>query len=143
SVTNYMKSLGIQKPIHIGETGWASFSNELYGNKGSKATDEYKEALYYKHMRKWTTDTKISCFYFEAFDEHWKDAQNPGGSENHFGLFTIDGKAKYALWDLVDNGNFKGLKRGENLISKTYKGNRDSLLLEVHIPPTKQNKNSL
>jgi hypothetical protein len=99
--------------------------------------------LYYKHMRKWTTDTKISCFYFEAFDEHWKDAQNPGGSENHFGLFTINGKAKYALWDLVDNGNFKGLKRGENLISKTYKGNRDSLLLEVHIPPTKQNKNSL
>ena len=55
----------------------------------------------------------------------------------------INGKAKYALWDLVDNGNFKGLKRGENLISKTYKGNRDSLLLEVHIPPTKQNKNSL
>ena len=47
SVANYVKSLGIKKPIHIGETGWASFSNGLYGNKGSKATDEYKEALYY------------------------------------------------------------------------------------------------
>ena len=143
SVANYVKSLGIDKPIHIGETGWASFSNELYGNKGSKATDEYKEALFYKHMREWTTEVGMSCFYFEAFDEHWKDAQNPGGSENHFGLFTIDGKAKYALWDLVDNENFKGLKRGEHLISKTYNGKKDSLLLEVHIPPAKQNKNSL
>ena len=91
SVANYVNSLGIKKPIHIGETGWASFSNGFYGNKGSKATDEYKEALFYRHMREWTTKTGISCFYFEAFDEIWKDAPNPGGSENHFGLFTIDG----------------------------------------------------
>tara|TARA_B100000787_G_scaffold29375_3_gene19611 strand:+ start:43402 stop:44637 length:1236 start_codon:yes stop_codon:yes gene_type:complete len=143
SVANYMKSLGVNKPIHIGESGWASFSNQLYGNNGSKATDEYKEALFYKHMREWTDLAGMSCFYFEAFDEQWKDAQNPGGSENHFGLFTIDGKAKYALWDLVDNGSFKGLKRGEHLVSKTYNGKKDSLLLEVHIPPAKQNKNSL
>ena len=143
SVVNYVKSLGIKKPIHIGETGWASFSNELYGNKGSKATDEYKEALFYKHMRKWTAETGISCFYFEAFDEIWKDAPNPGGSENHFGLFTIDGKAKYALWDLVDDGVFKGLGRGKNPITKTYNGNKDSLLLEVHVPPFKKNNTTL
>ena len=30
SVKNYMKSLGINKPIHIGETGWASISKDLY-----------------------------------------------------------------------------------------------------------------
>ena len=24
SVANYMKSLGVNKPIHIGETGWAT-----------------------------------------------------------------------------------------------------------------------
>ena len=29
SVANYMKSLGVKKPIHIGETGWATFSNGL------------------------------------------------------------------------------------------------------------------
>lgn len=138
SVVNYVKSLGVNKPIHIGETGWASVSNGYYGNKGSKATDEYKEALYYKHMREWTNKAGISCFYFEAFDEHWKDAKNPRGSENHFGLFTINGKAKYALWDFVDNGVFKGLKRGKNSIIKTYNGNKDSLLLEVHIPAIKQ-----
>ncbi len=143
SVANYVKSLGIKKPIHIGETGWASFSNGLYGNKGSKATDEYKEALFYKHMREWTAKAGISCFYFEAFDEVWKDAPNPKGSENHFGLFTIDGKAKYALWDLVDEGVFDGLGRNKNSITKTYNGNKDSLLLEVHVPPFKKNNPTL
>jgi len=143
SVANYVKSLGIKKPIHIGETGWASFSNGLYGNKGSKATDEYKEALFYEHMREWTAKAGISCFYFEAFDEVWKDAPNPKGSENHFGLFTIDGKAKYALWDLVDEGIFDGLGRNKNSITKTYNGNKDSLLLEVHVPPFKKNNTTL
>ena len=143
SVANYVNSLGIKKPIHIGETGWATFSNGLYGNKGSKATDEYKEALFYRHMREWTTKNGISCFYFEAFDEIWKDAPNPGGSENHFGLLTIDGKAKYALWDLVDKGVFDGLARNKKTITKTYNGNKDSLLLEVHVPPFKKNNITL
>ena len=124
-VANYVKSLGIKKPIHIGETGWASFSNGLYGNK------------------EWTAKAGISCFYFEAFDEVWKDAPNPKGSENHFGLFTIDGKAKYALWDLVDEGVFDGLGRNKNSITKTYNGNKDSLLLEVHVPPFKKNNTTL
>jgi len=135
SVYNYMKSLGVNKPIHIGETGWASFSNGHYGNDGSKATDEYKEALYYNHMRDWTNKNNMSCFYFEAFDEVWKDAQNENGSENHFGLFTINGEAKHALWNLVDKGNFEGLTRNGNPIKKTYNGNKENLLNEIKTPP--------
>jgi exo-beta-1,3-glucanase (GH17 family) len=138
SVKSYMESLGVKKPIHIGETGWASFSNGHYGTKGSKATDEYKAAVFYNHMREWTNQEGMSCFYFEAFDEIWKDAENPGGSENHFGLFTIDGKAKFALWNLVDQGVFKGLSRNGNPITKTYKGNKENLLLEVQLPPVKK-----
>lgn len=137
AVKKYMQSLDVEKPIHIGETGWASFSNELYGNTGSKATDEYKSGIFYQKMRKWTDANKIACFYFEAFDEIWKDAANPGGSENHFGLFTIDGKAKWAIWDLVDKGIFKNLKRDENTIQKTYEGNLQKLLKEVDAPPQK------
>ncbi len=133
----YVNSLGADKPIHIGETGWASYSNGHYGPEGSKATDEYKEALYYHLIREWTNDQGISCFYFEAFDETWKDAQNPGGSENHFGLFTIDGKAKYALWDLVDQGVFEGLNRNGKPISKTYDGNKEALLKDVMVPAVK------
>jgi len=138
SVVAYMRSLGVDKPVHIGETGWASFSNGHYGDDGSKATDEYKEALFYNQMRAWTNAQGISCFYFEAFNEPWKDAANQGGSENHFGLITVDGKAKYALWEAVDQGIFEGLTRGGNPITKTYNGNLEALMEDVKLPPTKE-----
>lgn len=133
SVNKYMQSIGIHKPIHIGETGWASNSDGIYGKDGSRACDEYKSAKYYELMRAWTKKEKISCFYFEAFDEHWKDAQNPNGSENHFGLFTIDGKAKYALWKKVDQGVFNNLNRDGNSIVKTYDGKKEKLLNDLEI----------
>jgi len=136
SVTNYMKSLGVNKPIHIGETGWATISSGHYGENGSRATDEYKQGLYYKLMRDWTNKAGITCFYFEAFNEQWKDAHNSKGSENHFGLFTIDGKAKYPIWDLVDKGIFNGLTRKGNSITKTYGGNKEALLKDVLVPPS-------
>jgi len=135
SVVSYMRSQGINKPVHIGETGWASVTNGWYGAEGSRATDEYKQASYYKHMREWTDKAGISCFYFEAFNEQWKDAHNPVGSENHFGLFKLNGEAKYAIWDLVDKGVFKGLTRDGNPITKTYSGNKDKLMEEVLPPP--------
>ena len=136
NVKTYMESLGVNKPIHIGETGWASFSSGHYGTDGAKSCDEYKEALYYKHMRDWTNEAGMSCFYFEGFDEPWKGGDNSGNSEKHFGLFTVDGKAKYALWDEVDKGTFKGLTRNGNPITKTYNGNKDALMKDVEVPPT-------
>lgn len=140
SVSNFMKSIGVKKPIHIGETGWATTSNGFYGKKGSHAADEYKQAKFYSMMRDWTNKNNISCFYFEAFNERWKDAENQEGSENHFGLLTIEGKAKYALWDLVDSGAFDGLTRNGNEITKTYDGDRNSLLENVLPPPAKTEK---
>lgn len=137
AVAKYVKSLGVNKPIHIGETGWATISDGFYGQEGSRATDEYKQGLFYKHMRDWTNASGISCFYFEAFDEQWKDAGNPNGSENHFGLFGLSGEAKYAMWKLVDQGAFKNLTRGGNSIIKTYNGNEKKLFDEIIAPPVK------
>lgn len=134
-VKKYMEDLGVNKPIHIGETGWATVSNGYYGAEGSKATDEYKEAVFYKLIRDWTNENNIACFYFEAFDEPWKDAQNAKGSENHFGLFTVEGQAKFAIWDLVDQGAFKGLTRNGNQITKTYYGDKDAMMKDVVLPP--------
>ncbi len=133
-VVNYMKSLGLNKPVHMGETGWATVSNEQYGNDGSKATDEYKSAKYYGLMREWANKAGITCFYFEAFDENWKNSANPMGSENHFGLINLQSQAKMALWDLVDKGTFKGLTRNGKPITKTYNGNKSALWLDVKTP---------
>lgn len=135
-VSKYMKSLGVNKPVHIGETGWATVSNGHYGPNSSRAADEYKEAQYYHLVREWTNETNISCFYFEAFDEQWKDHRNKKGSENHFGLINLKGQAKYALWDMVDAGVFKGLTRDGQPITKTFDGDKEALMETVLVPPT-------
>jgi exo-beta-1,3-glucanase (GH17 family) len=135
-VSNYVKSIDSTKTIHIGETGWATVSNGHYGITGSRAADEYKAGTFYKLMREWTNKEHISLFYFEAFNENWKDGQNPLGSENNFGLITLDGQAKYALWDLVDQGVFDGLTRNGNPITKTYNGNKEELMKDVLVLET-------
>lgn len=134
SVVNYMKSIGVNKPVHIGETGWATVSNEHYGNEGSKATDEYKSAQFYHLIREWSNKNKIACFYFEAFDENWKDSANPMGSENHFGLFNLQAQAKFPLWKEVDGGVFNGLTRDGKPITKTYNGDEKALWKDVKTP---------
>ena len=131
SVVDYVRRLDTDKPVHIGETGWASVSDGFYGPEGSRASDEYKQALFYHGMREWTQSSGISCFYFEAFDEPWKSAANPTDSENHFGLFSKDGEAKYAIWSLVEQEAFEGLTRDGHEIRPTYAGQRE--LLDRHV----------
>lgn len=131
SVSAYVKSIDSTKTVHIGESGWASASNGFYGRDYSNAADEYKAGEYYRRMRAWTNEAQISLFYFEIFDEQWKDAANPGGSENHFGLINLEGQAKFALWDLVDNGTLNGLKRDGKTITKTHAGDFQALREKV------------
>ncbi|MDC1187991.1 glycosyl hydrolase family 17 protein, partial [Gammaproteobacteria bacterium] len=125
------------KKIHIGETGWSSVATDLYGSDGTKAADELKQGIYFNMITDLCASLSISCFYFSAFDEPWKDSMNPNGSENHFGLFTVDGRAKYALWDSVDEGLFKDLKR-PNKIIKTFDGDLNSLMDTVYLPPVNE-----
>lgn len=138
SVQAYMKSLGVDKPIHIGETGWSTVSDDYFGATGTQAADEYKEALYHKLIRQWSQESGVSVFYFEAFDEPWKDQNSSDGSENHFGLFTVEGQAKYALWDKVDEGVFEGLSRNGNPVVKTFNGDRQAMMETVALPPMKK-----
>ena len=127
----------------MGETGWASVSGGAFGSEGSRAADEYKMHLYHGFMRNWSMTTGIKVFYFEAFDEKWKDAGNPMGSENHFGLITVDGKAKYPLWWMVDQGNFEGLTRNGNPITKAFGGDENVMWENILSPPLKSEMGSL
>lgn len=85
-------------------------------------------------MREWTNKDGITCFYFEAFDENWKNSTNPLHSENHFGLIDLQSQAKFAIWNLVDEGVFKGLTRNGKPITKTYSGSEQSLWADVLVP---------
>jgi exo-beta-1,3-glucanase (GH17 family) len=135
SVKKYVHEIDPLKEIHIGETGWSSVASDLYGYGGTEAADEYKLGLYYQMISDICYSMSLTCFYFSAFDEPWKDSTNENGSENHFGLFTVEGKAKYPLWEQVDNGVFNNLTRGGNPIEKTYNGNFEALLKDSNIPP--------
>ena len=135
SVQEYMHGIDSSKQVHIGETGWSSVASDLYGYGGTEAADEYKLGLYYEMITDACLAKSISCFYFSAFDEPWKDSQNENGSENHFGLFTIHGEAKYPLWEKVDQNVFDGLSRGGNPIKKTFNGDFDALLQTSNLPP--------
>ena len=132
-VKNYLKQNNIKKAIHIGETGWSTLDNGFYSDGGTCAADEYKTKLFHDAVRAWTKKDNLSCFYFEGFDEPWKSG-GTDGSEGHFGLFTVDGKAKYSIWDLVDAGAFSGVNRGGNPIDKTYGGVEADLLKNVKAP---------
>ena len=139
-VKHYVESLGIDKPIHIGETGWSSISKGLYGSSGSHAADEYKQALYYHKIQQWSKENNITTVYFSAFDEPWKDPRSPYASENNFGLFTVEGKAKFALWSLVDKGVFEGLSREVNglPIQKTFDGIPQKVYISSQPPKSKK-----
>ena len=135
SVKKYVHEIDPLKEVHIGETGWSSVASDLYGYDGTEAADEYKLGLYYQMISDICYSMSLTCFYFSAFDEPWKDSTNENGSENHFGLFTVEGKAKYPLWEQVDNGVFNNFTRGGNPIEKTYNGNFEALLKDSNIPP--------
>ena len=64
NVSNYVKSLGLTKPIHIGESGWATISDGHYGPEGQELQMNIKKALYYNIMREWTNAKGISLFLF-------------------------------------------------------------------------------
>ena len=137
AVVEYASSLGIEKPIHIGETGWATTDATAYGINGSKAADEYKQKLFHEYLREWTDSAGISLFYFEAFDERWKQAADPQGSENHFGLIGLDNTLKFTLWNAADAGVFDGLTRDGKPLVKSFSGDVNALMASALLPPFK------
>jgi exo-beta-1,3-glucanase (GH17 family) len=81
------------KPMAILEAGWASTAIE-FGDRASEAAQK----RYYHELLDWATDTNITVFFFEAFDEPWKgDPDNPLGAEKHWGLFFVDRTPKAVM----------------------------------------------
>ena len=77
----------------ISEAGWATVASE-FGERASEA----KQLRYYEELMSWAKKHNVTTFFFEAFDEPWKgNPANPNGAEKHWGLFTVDRKAKKAM----------------------------------------------
>jgi exo-beta-1,3-glucanase (GH17 family) len=82
------------RTIVIGEAGWATYTEgNLHVPRGG---DEWKQQRYYEELAGWARENKVIVFFFEAFDEPWKGT----GTEGHWGIFTVDRKAKPVMQDL-------------------------------------------
>ena len=79
------------KTIVIGEAGWATYTvGELHF---PRAGSEPKQKRYFNELMAWSKENNVNVFFFEAFDEPWKG----DGAEGHWGLFSVDRKAKLAM----------------------------------------------
>ncbi len=97
TVRVYLDSAGLSAiPITIGETGWHAVNT---GNGLSNLpflASAANQKMYYDRLRTWEGATRSTTgpravFYFEAFDEPWKLA------DNFWALFTVDRKARCAI----------------------------------------------
>lgn len=102
---NSVASLYPGKPIVITEAGWATNSNGR-GIQPEHSSQEM-QAIYYADLMRWSRESGVLIFVFEAFDEPWKGSPDPMEPEKHWGLFTVDRLPKLvmqSLFEPVGNG---------------------------------------
>lgn len=95
AVRNYMDSLGLNNmPIVVGETGWKAIAS---GGENYRA-HPVNQKMYFDRLTAWLNSSAVAkpkaIFYFEAFDEPWKKA------DDKWGLFNVDRKARYVVQSL-------------------------------------------
>ncbi len=95
AVRAYMDNLGLTNtPIVIGETGWKAIAS---GGENYRA-HPVNQKMYFDRLTAWVNSNAAakpkSIFYFEAFDEPWKKA------DDKWGLFNVDRKARYVVQSL-------------------------------------------
>jgi hypothetical protein len=75
--------------VVVSETGWPSAGNAV----GAAIPSPANAAEYLSQFASWASSNNIPCFYFEAFDEDWKAAQE-GPQGAHWGLWDASGVVK-------------------------------------------------
>jgi exo-beta-1,3-glucanase (GH17 family) len=96
TVRNYLDSKNLSSlPVVIGETGWNA---ETTGNLKFRA-HPVNQKMYYDRLQAWAEQGKTGAgpkaiFYFEAFDEPWKQ------SDDKWGLFNVKREARYVVQGL-------------------------------------------
>lgn len=92
AVRSHMDSLGLKAmPIVIGETGWQADPATV-----SFRAHPVNQKMYVDRINAWqgSRDGPRTIFYFEAFDEPWKEA------DDKWGLFNVKRQARYVVQDL-------------------------------------------
>lgn len=86
-------------PIVITEAGWATNSNGL--GILQEHVNEENQATYFQDLMDWAEENQLLVYFFEAFDEQWKGADDPDEPEKHWGLFHTDRTPKHCAKNLL------------------------------------------
>lgn len=82
------------KKVIISETGWPNVGS-AYGNAMPSTVNAVR---YFLNTYQWAEEEGIDIFYFSAFDERWKVADE-GDVGAYWGLWDSDGQLKYGAID--------------------------------------------
>lgn len=92
-----LDSMGLDKmPIVFGETGWKA---RITGDQAFRA-HPVNQKMYFQRLEEWRQESRLSgtgpanIFYFEAFDEPWKQ------SDDGWGLFNVQRQPRYVVQNL-------------------------------------------
>jgi exo-beta-1,3-glucanase (GH17 family) len=106
-VKSAIEAKGIHIPILIGEAGWkdkTSFGSDTGDQQHSVEpyfSSPVNQKWIYDDFDAWIYGDKkddnspLALFWFEAFDEPWKEG------DDNWGLFDVNRKAKWAVWSRV------------------------------------------
>ena len=96
------------KEIIIGETGWPTEGNQI----GRAIPSNENQAKYFKEFTCIASSNKVSYYYFEAFDESWKE-NHEGKVGAHWGIWDSSGMPKVGIKELITtNGPLSILRHG-------------------------------
>lgn len=94
------------KKIVIGETGWPSAGKTI----GRAVPNQKNQARFLQEFYALAEKEGVEYFYFEAFDESWKD-KFEGGTGGHWGIYHSNGSLKKELTELLPPESIRGIKR--------------------------------
>jgi hypothetical protein len=101
------------KEIVIGETGWPSAGEAI----GDAVPSEENQEKFLSRFLDLAGQNNIRYFYFEAFDEKWKD-KFEGKVGSHWGICYSGGAIKRPLERLFPNGIKRGFRRSPRQFSQ-------------------------
>jgi exo-beta-1,3-glucanase (GH17 family) len=87
-----IKELYPSKQIIITETGWPTASNHY--QIPNYLANEHNQKVYNSVIDSWAEKQKITCFFFEAFDETWKGSEDIFEPEKHWGYYNVHRQPK-------------------------------------------------
>jgi exo-beta-1,3-glucanase (GH17 family) len=75
------------KQIIITETGWPTASNHY--QIPEYLANEKNQKVFNTVIDSWAERKKVTCFFFEAFDETWKGSEDINEPEKHWGFYNV------------------------------------------------------